>query len=83
MPEANGHGFLTSLRLRYGLVLLAFLAVAGFFLWEDHEAHILDSLPLILVLGACLGMHFFMHGGHGGHGGDHGSHRGGSKDGDA
>jgi hypothetical protein len=29
-------------------------------------------LPLILILGLCVGMHFFMHGSHGG---DHDSHR--------
>jgi hypothetical protein len=53
------------------LGLLVFLTIAGFFLWEEHEAHILGYLPLILLLGMCLGMHFFMHGGHGG---GHGSH---------
>ena len=68
MAATNGPGFFASLRFRYGLGLLAFLAVAGFFLWEKHEAHILGYLPLILI-GACVGMHFFMHGGHGGHGG--------------
>ena len=71
MPEMNEPGFLGSLRFRYGLGLLVFLAAAGFFLWEEHEAHILGYLPLTLILGACLGMHFFMHGGHGGHGGGH------------
>ena len=54
---------------RSGLVLIGFLAIAGYFLWQEHAAHILGYLPLILVLGLCVGMHFFMHGGHGGHGG--------------
>lgn len=54
---------------RAGIVLLGFLAVGGFFLWEEHSAHILGFLPLILILGLCLGMHFFMHGSHG-HGRD-------------
>ena len=53
---------------RSGIVLLGFLAVAGFFLWEEHRAHLLGYWPLILILGVCLGMHFFMHGKHGGHG---------------
>jgi hypothetical protein len=72
MPETSRPGFFGSLRFRYGLGLLVFLAIAGFFLWEEHEAHILGNLPLILILGMCVGMHFFMHGGHGGgHGSDH------------
>ena len=83
MVDVSGPGFLGSLRFRYGLGLLVFLAIAGFFLWQEHEAHILGYLPLLLLLGACVGMHFFMHGGHGGHGSDEGSHRDGSKEGDA
>ena len=71
MVETSGHGFFGSLRFRYALGLLVFLAIAGFFLWEEHEAHILGYLPLILILGMCLGMHFFMHGGHGGNHGPH------------
>ena len=71
MPEASGPGFFSSLRFRYGLGLLVFLAVAGYFLWAEHQAHILGYLPLILILGLCLGMHFFMHGGHGGGHGPH------------
>jgi hypothetical protein len=51
-----------------GLVLLGFLAVAGYFLWTEHQAHVIAALPWILV-GGCLVMHLFMHGGHGGHGG--------------
>ncbi len=71
MGESCKSGLRGLLRSRTGLALVAFLAIAGFFLWEEHEAHILGYLPLILLLGACLGMHFFMHGGHGG---GHGSH---------
>ena len=65
MTQANKSGFFGSLRFRYGLGLLVFLAIAGYLLWEEHEAHILGYLPLILILGVCGGMHFFMHGGHG------------------
>ena len=72
MPATNQNGFFGSLRFRYGLVLIGFLAIAGYLLWEEHEAHILDYLPVALILGVCLGMHFLMHGGHGGsHGSDH------------
>lgn len=68
MTKAAKSGFFASLRFRYGLGLLVFLLIGGYFLWEEHEAHILGYLPLILILGACAGMHFFMHGSHGGHG---------------
>lgn len=72
MAQHETGGFKSFLFSRSGMVLLGFLAVASFFLWEEHAAHILGFLPLILILGFCVGMHFFMHGSHGG---DHGSHR--------
>jgi len=65
MSNQNNPPFFQSLRFRYGVGLLFFLAVAGYFLWQEHSVHILGNLPLILILGACIGMHFFMHGGHG------------------
>lgn len=64
-------GFFNSLRFRYGLGLAVFLAIAGYFLWQEHQAHIMGYLPLTLLLGGCIVMHLFMHGGHGGHGGKH------------
>lgn len=53
------------LRSRSGLILLAFLAIAGFFLFTEHRAHLFGVLPFLLLL-ACPLMHFF-HGGHGNH----------------
>lgn len=55
-----------------GMVLLVFLAVAGYFLWTEHRPHVIEALPYLLLL-VCVGMHVFMHGAHGGHGkgGDH------------
>jgi hypothetical protein len=53
-------------RSRSGLVLLAFLAIAGFFLVTEHAAHALGVLPWLLLL-ACPLLHFL----HGGHGGGH------------
>lgn len=49
-------------------VQFGFLAVAAFFLWTEHRAHLLGALPYLLIL-ACPLMHLFMHGGHGHHGG--------------
>jgi hypothetical protein len=48
-------------RLRWGIG--AFLAIAVFFLWQEHRAHLLGALPWLLLL-ACPAMHFFMHRGH-------------------
>lgn len=53
-------------RSRSGLVFLGFAAIAGFFLWEEHKAHMLGILPYALLL-LCPLMHLF-HGGHGDHG---------------
>ncbi len=53
---------------RSKIVLIAFLAIAGFYLLAGHRAQAFAVLPFLL-LPACLLMHVFMHGGHGGHGG--------------
>ncbi len=45
-----------------GFCLLA--AIAVFFLWEEHKAHILGVLTWSLLL-ACPLIHLFMHRGHG------------------
>ena len=56
---------------RSGLVLLAFLAITGFFLVTEHTAHVLGVLPYLLLL-ACPLLHML----HRGHGGGPGSHSG-------
>lgn len=53
------------------IVLLVFLGVGGFYLLSEHRAHLLGAGPLIILLGLCIVMHFFMHGSHGGHAGGH------------
>jgi hypothetical protein len=60
--------FRSALSSRANIVLLGFLAVAGYFLVTEHWAHVVPFLPWMLVL-ACPLMHIFTHGGHGGHGG--------------
>ena len=58
-------------RSRSGLVLLAFLVIAAFFVVSEHRAHVLGVLPWLLVL-ACPLLHFL----HRGHGGGHCGHGG-------
>ena len=50
-----------------GLVLLAALALGGYYLFTEHAAHLYGLLSFLLIL-ACPLMHLFMHRGHG-HGG--------------
>ena len=52
-------------------VFWGFAAVAAYFLFTEHRAHLVSSLPYLL-LAACPLMHLLHHGGHG-HG--HGRHR--------
>lgn len=66
MTEHDRRDFRALFLSRTGAGLLGFLAVAGYFLWQEHAVHLQGYLPLLLVLGLCVGMHFFMHGGHGG-----------------
>lgn len=54
-------------------VLLAFLAIAAFFVLTEHRAHVWGVAPYLLLL-ACPLLHFFMHGRRGSHG-DHGRDR--------
>jgi len=59
-------GITTWLRSRTGLALLAFLAIAVFFLATEHTAHFFGVLPYALLL-LCPLLHLLMHGGHGDH----------------
>lgn len=58
------HGTKGWFKSRSGLVLLAFLALAGSFPVMEHTAHVLGILPYLLLL-ACPLIHL-LHGGHGG-----------------
>jgi len=58
---------------RSALVFLGFAAIAVFFLWEEHKAHLLGALPYVLLL-LCPLLHMF-HSGHGGHGGQSENHK--------
>ncbi len=63
----------------FRLVLIGFLAIAGFFLVTEHSAHLFGVLPWLLLL-ACPLMHVFMHHGHGGGGERHKHGTGGADD---
>ncbi len=71
-PHANG-----SWQSRSKLVLIGFLAIAAYFLWTEHRAHVVQFLPYILLL-LCPLLHLFQ-GGHGAHGGDQGNDTGGER----
>jgi hypothetical protein len=51
---------------RTGLTLIAFLAIAAFFLITEHTAHFFGFLPYGLLL-LCPLLHLFMHHGYGDH----------------
>lgn len=70
MTETGQHETQRHARSRW--VFFGFLAVAAFFLFSEHRAHLLGALPLLLLL-ACPLMHLFMHHGHEEHGA-HGNH---------
>ena len=53
----------------YNWILVAFLAIAAFYLFAEHRAHLLGALPFLLLF-VCPLMHLFMHHGHGAHRGD-------------
>jgi Protein of unknown function (DUF2933) len=57
-----------------GLVLLAFLTIAAFFLITEHWAHVLGALPYVLVL-LCPVLHLLMHGWHSHAHTDHTAHQ--------
>jgi hypothetical protein len=59
----HAHGWPFPAKVAFG----GFLAIAMFFLWTEHRAHLFAYWPFLFVL-ACPFMHLFMH-----HSGDHGA----------
>lgn len=64
MDTEQKSGLTTWLRSRTGFALLAFLAIAVFFLATERTAHLFGALPFLFLL-LCLLIHLFMHAGHG------------------
>ncbi len=56
------------LRSPTGMAVCIVVAGLGVALAFEHRVHLLASLPLLLPLAICVGMHVFMHRGHGGKG---------------
>ncbi len=48
-----------------GLGIASLVALGGYLVWDSYPAQVAVNLSLILILGVCFGMHFFMHGSHG------------------
>jgi len=65
-------------RIPWSLGFCVLAAIAAFFLWEEHRAHILGALPYLLLL-LCPLMHFLMHRGHRGPGSRHGADKNGGE----
>jgi len=72
----------TGTRSRTWWAFAGFIAIAGFFLFTEHRAHLFGVLPFLFLL-ACPFLHRFGHGGHGGHGGNDGGHATDAQEGDA
>ena len=66
-------------RIPIWMALGLFIAIATFFLWEEHRAHILGAVPYVLLL-LCPIIHLFMHRGDHAQGGTHAGHTGHRRD---
>jgi hypothetical protein len=61
MEEVSTEGTRRSpFRIPVWLGFCAFAAIAVFFLWQEHRAHLLGALPWLLLL-ICPVLHLFMH----------------------
>lgn len=70
MPPHSSSQEHSWLRPPGGLILLALLAIAAFFLLLEHRAHVVGVLPYVLFL-LCPVLHLLLHGRHGGAHTDH------------
>jgi hypothetical protein len=65
MTVDQGHehrdGLKDCLLSRTGIATLVVVAILGFVIYTDHTAHVLGTIPYLLLL-ACPLVHVFMHG---------------------
>ena len=66
-PRASS-GLAAILRSPAGMAVCIVVAGVGLALAFGHRVYLLASLPLLMPLAICVGMHVFMHRGHGGKG---------------
>jgi hypothetical protein len=43
-------GLVAWIKSRQGIAFIAFLAIAAYFLWTEHRAHVVQFLPYVLLL---------------------------------
>jgi hypothetical protein len=79
----NGHpeGHAKPSESRAKWVFVAFTAIAAFFLFTEHRAHLFGVLPFLFLL-ACPLLHMFHHGMRGGGHDNHGGEAQGKPEGD-
>ena len=70
VETSAGRGRRSPFRIPIWLGFCGFAAIAVFFLWQEHRAHLLGALPWVFLL-LCPVLQLFMHRGEG-H--EHGSH---------
>jgi len=46
-----------------GIATIGLIGIVGYFVITEHRQHVFDAVPFLL-LGVCVLMHVFMHGGH-------------------
>jgi Protein of unknown function (DUF2933) len=51
---------------RWSFALVVFIAIGGYFLLTEHQAHVFYVLPWLLLF-VCPLLHFWMHGAYGSH----------------
>ena len=64
MPATTRRTPASTRSTRFIIGVAGFAAIAAFFLFTEHRAHVLGALPFVLILAYPL-LHLLTHGGHG------------------
>ena len=70
MGNRHEHDGGSKAKSRTKWVFIGFALIAAYFLVTEHQAHVIQYLPFLLLLGCPLMHLFHRHGGHGSHGRD-------------